>query len=96
IHLDRDSLEHHEFDIKENDFKDITQNNVASYRFAAYQLVGNQIRKLPTGSTFDMERGVFYWHPGPGFIGKYRFVFITGMAKGDSIKREVTVTIVPK
>jgi hypothetical protein len=31
---------------------------------------------LPIGSTLDAAGGVFYWSPGPGFIGCYRLVFI--------------------
>ncbi|UCH97922.1 MAG: BACON domain-containing protein, partial [Candidatus Aminicenantes bacterium] len=43
---------------------------------AGYTLVGKELRSLPIGSTFDWEAGKFYWQPGPGFIGEYRFVFI--------------------
>ncbi|MCP4709602.1 MAG: BACON domain-containing protein, partial [Planctomycetes bacterium] len=37
--------------------------------YSGFQLVGNERRPLPTGSTMDRERGIFYWQPGPGFIG---------------------------
>ena len=40
-----------------------------------YLLVGEELRPLPVGSTLDSERGVFFWQPGPGFIGIYDFVF---------------------
>ena len=43
---------------------------------AGYLVVGEQLRELPIGSTLDKENGIFYWQPGPGFIGEYRFVFI--------------------
>jgi hypothetical protein len=56
------------------------------------------ISSHPIGSTLDSERGIFYWQPGPGFIGEYRFVFIlseegkTGMMS----KKDIIVKIVPK
>jgi hypothetical protein len=31
---------------------------------------------LPVGSTLDTQRGIFYWQPGPGFIGDYEYEFI--------------------
>jgi len=51
------------------------------------------ISSLPIGSTLDMERGVFYWHPGHGFIGSYQLEFI------DTIKNymwEIDINISPK
>jgi Leucine-rich repeat (LRR) protein len=44
--------------------------------YAAFLLVGTELRPLPIGSTFDAERGVLYWQPGPGFLGDYDFVFV--------------------
>ena len=37
--------------------------------------VGNELRELPIGSTFDAEGGIFYWQPGPGFLGEYVLEF---------------------
>lgn len=34
------------------------------------------LKTLPIGSTLDEEKGIFYWTPGPGFIGKYELKFI--------------------
>ena len=51
------------------------------------------LSSLPIGSTLDMERGVFYWHPGPGFTGSYQLVFI------DTIKNrlwQINIKISPK
>lgn len=59
-------------------------------------VVGNQLRALPIGSTFDTEKGIFYWHPGPGFIGKYRLVFVTRSEIGTFTKRNITIKIVPQ
>ncbi|MCP4151971.1 MAG: hypothetical protein GY757_29790, partial [bacterium] len=70
--------------------------NITPVSFAAYQLVGTQLRELPTGATLDAESGVFYWQPGPGFIGEYRFVFITAGCNGEPVRNVVSITILPK
>jgi hypothetical protein len=44
--------------------------------YSGYQVIGDRLTSLPTGSTLDQKRGVFYWQPGPGFYGDYDFVFI--------------------
>jgi hypothetical protein len=41
-----------------------------------YTIIGNKLRALPIGSTLDAKKGIFYWQPGPAFIGEYRFVFV--------------------
>jgi hypothetical protein len=51
---------------------------------------------LPIGSTLDKERGVFYWSPGPGFIGKYRFVFVETDETGQVSRKDIIVNIAPK
>lgn len=56
-----------------------------------YLLVGDQLRPLPIGSTFDHDKGVLYWSPYAGFHGTYRFVFY-----GPSVKKSVTIKIKPK
>jgi len=38
-----------------------------------YQLAGDKRVPLPIGSS--LKRGVFYWQPGPGFLGEYDLVF---------------------
>ncbi len=58
-----------------------------------YQLVGNQVRKLPIGSTLDKERGIFYWHAGAGFLGEFRFVFDFEGETGTVVRRNITVKI---
>jgi hypothetical protein len=51
---------------------------------------------LPIGSTLDKKRGVFYWQPGPGFLGEYAFVFIRRTVEGRFSKKNITIKIVPK
>jgi hypothetical protein len=55
-----------------------------------YQLVAGQRVPLPIGSS--LKRGVFYWQPGPGFLGAYDLVF----ERGDAEKVPVHVKIRPK
>ena len=51
---------------------------------------------LPVGSTLDTKRGIFYWQPGPGFIGEYTFDFIQQKANGLILKKTLHVYIFPK
>jgi hypothetical protein len=53
-------------------------------------LVQGETHPLPTGST--LKGGVFYWQPGPGFLGEYSLQF----ERRDSTKIPVRVRIVPK
>jgi hypothetical protein len=57
----------------------------------AYLVVGDEWRSLPIGSTFDAERSIFYWQPGPGFLGDYDFVFIRSAESPETqgIKRPI-------
>jgi hypothetical protein len=53
-------------------------------------LVDGEEQALPVGST--LKGGVFYWQPGPGFLGEYTMRF----TRGDGTKIPVRVNIVPK
>jgi hypothetical protein len=53
-------------------------------------LVQGEPQGLPTGST--LKGGVFYWQPGPGFLGEYTMQF----ARPDGTKIPVRVSILPK
>ncbi|MBL0159254.1 MAG: hypothetical protein IPP47_19410 [Bryobacterales bacterium] len=37
--------------------------------------VGEELRPLPIGSTFDAEACIFYWQLGPGFLGEFALEF---------------------
>lgn len=63
--------------------------------YTGYLLVGNQLRTLPIGSTLDCQKGIFYWQPGPGFIGNYQFIFIANGEKGKKNKKSISVKILP-
>jgi hypothetical protein len=64
-------------------------------RFDGYLLAGNRLKALPAGSTLDRSRGIFYWMPGIGYYGEYRFIFVAETARGRS-KKYVTINITPK
>jgi len=64
--------------------------------YNGYEVVGTQLRPLPIGSTLDAEEGVFYWQPGPGFLGKYELVFFQTNEFGMKKKISVQVRIIPK
>lgn len=75
--------------------------------YSGWLVGGDQLRPLPAGSTLDQEKGIFYWSPGPGFVGSYRLVFFKrghidndgheGMAYGQQMEKiDVDVEIVPK
>jgi len=53
-------------------------------------LVQSEAHALPIGST--LKGGVFYWQPGPGFLGEYTMRF----ERPDGTKIPVRVHIVPK
>ncbi|MDQ1351625.1 MAG: hypothetical protein QG657_1930 [Acidobacteriota bacterium] len=61
-----------------------------------YLSVGNRLKPLPIGSTMDVKRGIFYWQPGPGFVGSYRLVFIKKDSRGQTTQKNITVKIIPK
>ncbi|MCP4220758.1 MAG: BACON domain-containing protein, partial [bacterium] len=62
-------------------------------RYTGYLQIGDQLRPLPIGSTLD--RGIFYWQPGHGFIGTYHFVFIMENPDGGTSRKNIVVEIVP-
>ncbi|MCP4147777.1 MAG: hypothetical protein GY757_08495 [bacterium] len=76
-----------------NDAK-LTRFPTSGHQCKGYLVAGKQLRALPTGSTLDAERGVFYWHPGPGFVGIYKFLFIMNK-NGKRYKQEFQVEIEP-
>ena len=63
--------------------------------YFAYMVIGGQLRSLPIGSTFNSRDRIFYWQPGPGFIGKYDFVFIGKKETGELGRINVSIRIIP-
>jgi hypothetical protein len=61
--------------------------------YNGHQLVGNGLKRLPIGSFLDTQQGIFYWTPGPGFVGVYELVFINRSIK---CLQRVNIKILPK
>jgi hypothetical protein len=64
--------------------------------YSGQQVIGSQLRPLPVGSTFDTNRGIFYWQPAPAFIGEYEFLFIRNRGNNNFMKRILVVRVIPK
>jgi len=65
-------------------------------RLSGFMRVGDQFKPLPIGSTLDSKQGVFYWQPGPGFVGDYHLVFVAQDDYGWTAKKDIVVRIGPK
>jgi len=63
---------------------------------SGYLEVANVLRSLPPGSVLDREKGIFYWQPGPASLGEYSLVFISEGKSGFSVKRNISIKIIPK
>ena len=62
-------------------------------QFTGYMQVNDQLRPLPIGSTLDGKHGIFYWQPGPGFLGDYDLVFVDLQRR---LRKRVRITVLPK
>jgi hypothetical protein len=62
---------------------------------SGYLNLNGQLRPFPAGSFADAARGIFYWLPGPGFRGQFRFIFFFADKNGKSVKKNVTINIRP-
>ena len=67
---------------------------VATYE--GYVAMNGRLRPLPVGSTLNKSTGVFTWQPGPGFIGRYEFVFLRTSEYGIKTRIPVVVRIAPR
>ncbi|MCU0286563.1 MAG: SBBP repeat-containing protein [Acidobacteria bacterium] len=86
-----------DIEIKEVERIEIHLNaDEANFTYKGYLEVGEQLWPLPIGSTLDTERSIFYWSPGPGFIGLYPLVFVGKGPDGEMNKKLINVDIVPR
>jgi hypothetical protein len=63
---------------------------------SAHIMVGGGLRPLPIGSTLDREKGIFYWQPGPGFIGEYLLAFVIEGEEGERSLKYIIIKIIPR
>ncbi|HEY3440181.1 MAG TPA: hypothetical protein VGK29_05500 [Paludibaculum sp.] len=61
----------------------------AGQEWTARLRVGGELRELPIGSTFDAEGGIFYWQPGPAFLGE----FVVEFGGGDGLVLPVCIRV---
>ena len=71
----------------------LVPDDQSTRKYSGYLQVGNALRALPAGSTLDTRNGVFYWQPGPGFLGDYDLVFVDEVS---GRRRLVRVSIIPR
>jgi hypothetical protein len=65
----------------------------APLRYDGREQVGEASRALPAGSTLDSATGLFTWQPGPGFVGRYRLVFLVRGCDGATTRLPIDVVI---
>lgn len=58
-------------------------------------LIGKEWKPIPIGSSLDRAKGIFYWQPCAGFLGKYRLVFYKTLPDGGIYRKQVEVKILP-
>ncbi len=66
-----------------------------SAAWSGCQVVGDGLRPLPVGSTLDAGRGIFYWTPGPGFLGRYRLILFQEGTGGEWGRTDINIDIHP-
>ncbi len=64
--------------------------------YEGYVVMGGRMRPLPIGSSLNTSTGTFTWQPGPGFIGRYQFVFLRTGSNGIKTRIPVSVRISTK
>ena len=64
--------------------------------YEGYVVVGGRMRPLPVGASLDPKTGLFTWQPGPGFLGRYRLVFLRTSETGIKTRIPVDLRISPK
>jgi hypothetical protein len=72
------------------------RSDIPTCTWRGSQVIGDRLRSLPVGSWLDSEKGIFYWQPGPGFLGNYRLEFIGKDRQGNVTAKNVIIKIRPK
>jgi len=70
-----------------------TSADRSGYSYTGYLKFQDELRPLPVGSTLDADRGIFYWQPGPGFLGEYYLSFIN---EKEGVVKNIKIVIKPK
>jgi hypothetical protein len=91
-----DSGERNELRVSNPAVEQDTKRTEDKFSYAGYLVVGDELRQLPIGSFLDREQGIFFWQPGPAFIGEYQFVFIKFIDNHFKIGKKIKVHILPE
>ena len=87
----------HKIDMKEVDRLEIElapdENKDDIENFEGYYQFVDKLIPLPVGSTFNASEGIFYWMPGPAFIGDYEFVFVKANKNKVKTQKKIKVKI---
>lgn len=83
-----------EIEIEELEIIKLQLRGESGSRFIGW--TADEYRNLPIGSTLDNKTGIFYWMPGPGFLGKHILNFAVTNGKFRSKPVEITINIIPK
>jgi hypothetical protein len=67
----------------------LTKNSGVTW--TACQLVGDQIRSLPIGTTFEPKTGQLYWQPGHTFFGDYTILLVSSANISANIKPQQVI-----
>ncbi|MCP5105317.1 MAG: choice-of-anchor D domain-containing protein, partial [bacterium] len=71
-------------------------DSVINNRYGGSFLFGDRARRLPLGSTLDVDNGIFYWQPGPAFFGHYLLAFVEKNEAGETVKKPIKIVITTK
>jgi len=77
----------------EIDLKGPDKENDGKGCYFGYLLQEGTQKALPIGSFLDRVRGIFYWEPGPGFMGNFVLVFMRRDANGEITRKIVKIEI---
>ena len=59
-------------------------------------IIAETLYPLPIGASLDVQRGIFTWMPGVGFVGDYSFAFLVNDASGKVKRKNIRIRIRPK
>jgi hypothetical protein len=81
----------HVIEVAQDGWIQVQLPGAGSAGYVGYQTVNGMRRELPVGSSLDSTTGIFYWQPGPGFLGSFDLLFAGGRGTGDPVKVRIVV-----
>jgi len=72
------------------------RNENREIKWSGFMIKGDHYAHLPTGSTLDKEKGIYYWIPPHGFLGTYQLLFIHRDKRKSLTRQILSITILPK